>query len=386
MNSPDSKIPKSGNSQSLKIVPASEKPLSKNQQRFNLLCEKIKQQRTQISEENKKLERLLHLYAYEVKPVSKRLAGTQIEIAKMLSAAVEFQKFSKNQYAEIKRAILILLNSAFSQIEPDKATISLYDQWSESTVEEEKASYQAEIHQEIAAELSSRFGVKVDSAEISDDPEEMEILLEKLQAERERRTGNRKPGHKKKNKKESGTDKKRMEQQEIKTKNVRSIYMNLIKLLHPDAEQDPERKIEKEELVKKVTAAYENNDFSGLLALEMEWANTENAFQAMLPEEKLAEYVSVLDEQVKDLERSKIELKQNPRFGEIAVFSGMSLPNATREIRNLVSQYQYSDVQFKNIISDYESTRSGKRLMQFVNDFVEHNEMVRFETEEDGFF
>jgi hypothetical protein len=74
-----------------------------------------------------------------------------------------------------------------------------------------------------------------------------------------------------------------------------------MKAFHPDTETDPERKAEKEEISKKITVAYGNQDYFELLNLEAEYlSNQEDRIQKM-PKEQLAFYIKMLTDQKAEL-------------------------------------------------------------------------------------
>ena len=77
--------------------------------------------------------------------------------------------------------------------------------------------------------------------------------------------------------------------------------------------------IEKEELMKKVTIAYDNKDLTTLLQLEMQWIYKEQ--NAALSAEKLRVYIEVLREQVNELEVQKYSFYHHPRFQPIFDYS-----------------------------------------------------------------
>src|SRR5206468_1470805 len=62
-------------------------------------------------------------------------------------------------------------------------------------------------------------------------------------------------------------DKEKAEQEaaQLKQKNITTIYRQLAKLFHPDLEQDEDRRMEKEVLMKSLTEAYEANNLHALL-------------------------------------------------------------------------------------------------------------------------
>lgn len=72
-------------------------------------------------------------------------------------------------------------------------------------------------------------------------------------------------------KKMTQTELKRKMQEEQTQKSIRTIYMELVKELHPDREQDEEVRAIKEEQMKQLTEAYKNKDLSALLTMQITW-------------------------------------------------------------------------------------------------------------------
>ena len=97
-------------------------------------------------------------------------------------------------------------------------------------------------------------------------------------------------------------------------KNIATIYKQLAKLFHPDLEQDENRKLEKELLMKELTAAYETKNLHALLTLELRWIHGENDHLATLTDEKLAIYLQILKEQAYELSVQKNEMIYQPQY------------------------------------------------------------------------
>ncbi len=58
----------------------------------------------------------------------------------------------------------------------------------------------------------------------------------------------------------------------MKKRNLKSLYKQLAKVLHPDLETDPESKLQKEEWMKRLTSAHALGDLRELLSIEFEWS------------------------------------------------------------------------------------------------------------------
>lgn len=106
-----------------------------------------------------------------------------------------------------------------------------------------------------------------------------------------------------------------------RTKNISSIYRQLAKAFHPDLEQDEELKLEKEHLMKELTAAYEKNDLHTLLRLEIFWIKKEENNPDKLSDDKLKIYNEALKEQVQELEDEIDVLSEHPRYEPLQKFA-----------------------------------------------------------------
>lgn len=113
-----------------------------------------------------------------------------------------------------------------------------------------------------------------------------------------------------KSKKEIEQEDKEKKLEIIQKLSLSVIYKQLAKAFHPDLEQDPDKKIDKEKLMKKLTSAYENKDLHTLLQLEMELMSRSENPQKEQTEEQLKMYNTILKEQIIALEH-EIKMSAN---------------------------------------------------------------------------
>jgi hypothetical protein len=98
---------------------------------------------------------------------------------------------------------------------------------------------------------------------------------------------------------------------------LRLLYTRLAKDLHPDLERDETRKVEKNDVMRRLTEAYKNEDLYELLQIQFEYNadNSENYTDA-LPEEQLNVINETLLSQIKKLQE---DYKEMTVFGEDAI-------------------------------------------------------------------
>jgi succinate dehydrogenase flavin-adding protein (antitoxin of CptAB toxin-antitoxin module) len=86
-------------------------------------------------------------------------------------------------------------------------------------------------------------------------------------------------------------------------KDARSIYMRLIKKFHPDLETDPLIIEQKNEIIKEVTKAYQENDFFTLLKLQITHIDDNEKEAEQLADGMIKRYNKILQQQLNDLDR-----------------------------------------------------------------------------------
>lgn len=296
----------------LEISLNSKKVLSKNQQLFNSLTKRIEKLESEIEQKKAHYNNVLEYYSKKIEPLEIDSANLIIKLAESLDKACDKFKFSKKQKENIQTAINELFEQAFMHLEPTLEQKDVYDKWAYLSYEEDK-----EFNEKIEKEMLRNFmknatGIDMDMSEFDGSPESFANYQEKIRIHLEEEQ--RKSENKKKSKKQIQKEEALKAQEALKSKNIRSIYIALAKILHPDSEVNEDLKAEKENLMKKVTVAYEQNDLPTLLKMEMEWIHQTSEHLEQIADEKLKIYISILKEQAMELEKEKFSEKFNPRY------------------------------------------------------------------------
>lgn len=242
----------------IKIV-SKEKPLRKNQQAFNRLTTKIANLKKEIDEMNEKLRFLQNLYEKEVRPEIVILGRVKIEMAHLLHEKRTKAKLAKNIKNRLDELIFDLLDDAFYAVEPSDKDKELYSFYTDVSFHEEMDRQQTDMSEMFADMLFQQTGFKIDPSVLNDknpDFEKIQALFEE-QLKEKTENSKEKPGRKK-SQRTIDKEVKEKQKEELKQKSIRSIYLSLAKILHPDTEPDENTKAEKEEYMKQVTVAYNN--------------------------------------------------------------------------------------------------------------------------------
>lgn len=165
---------------SIKIIAQKDKILSKEQRTFNRLTSRISNLQNEIVSEKEKCERLLTLYSEKMPHLEKKIAESQIKLAKIISGSTQSIKYGKRQLEDIECVILNLFDEAFTFIEPDEETELLYNQWAEVSYQEEKEEQMKEMREMMEDLLRYEMGVDIDLSELEDSPESYASFQQKV--------------------------------------------------------------------------------------------------------------------------------------------------------------------------------------------------------------
>jgi len=192
------------------------------------------------------------------------------------------------------------------------------------------------MKEDLTEQFKSIYNIDLDFSEFDDTPESMAKFQEKLMEEMAKKLENDESFFDKKNEAKKGSSKEAIKTNaEVqKLKSIRNIYVSLAKLLHPDTETDLTEKIKKEELMKKVTKAYNEKDLATLLKLELQWVSNSTSNLNKLTDDKLNLYISALKEQLIELEKQLFEIRNHPRYDDISEWSLASLKTGIEGIRD----------------------------------------------------
>jgi len=357
---------------SLQISSKGKATLSKHQQQFNRLTSRIEKLEADIVAEKQKLNNLLEVFNKDVQPLKVAFANAKLNVATKLDNALETIKFSKSQKGNIVQMIVMLFDQAFEIIEPDETQEALYDKWAEVSYKEALEQQKANAKDLFSSYMRESFDIDIDMNDFDDSPESLEQLEQKMKEQFEKAQDEQGRKHQfSRSKKNIAREEAQKADNDLKNKNIRGIYIALAKVLHPDSESDEELKIQKEEVMKNVTVAYECKDLTTLLKLEMEWVHNTSEHLEKLTDDKLKIYILALKEQVDELEREKHTQRQHPRFVEIANYVNVSESVALRYIKNEKRDLVDAKDNIDNITRFIAATKSKKEIMQIVDGFLD---------------
>jgi hypothetical protein len=332
--------------------------LSKNQVAFNKLTQRIEKLQKEIEKKQCQFDLAMKIYGTEYRTALHNRSAATYKLICVLWEVYQGKKLSKANQRHLKSILQEQLQQYFSicETEPDKKMQEIfskveginYDKMQEEEKEEDIM---------LMKEMFDSMGIDTEGLDF-EDPEAMAAKLAEVSEQTSAKEAEsarirdekvqQKAAKKSKNAKQLAHEKLQAEIAEAKKKNLSTIFRQLAKLFHPDLEQDEERRLEKEILMKELTIAFEAKDMHRLLMLELKWIHKENDHLASLTDDKLKIYLEILKEQAADLEREKYALVQHPQYSVLIDSFGYGIAN------NPVLVVRKEANQFENIAKSIE--------------------------------
>jgi len=273
------------------------KGASKNQIVFNTLVDDIRKASFELEHLKEELPKASAEYRNLVRPYYKEIHLIRKRFILAIERFLNDIKLSKYQTRIVEEFLLLQIRLI---PDPDPETREIFNRYSDDTFEQYTFKQEKKSANSSNPE-SDPFKENLENDFTSETCEENE-------AEEEWEFQKKACINKAKLKKEA-------DQQNQLKRSLKTIYTSLMKIFHPDTETNPELKAGKEEISKKITVAYGNQDFFGLLKLEAEFLSQNKDRIKGMPDDQIALYLKILSNQKSDLLKEIAMLKME--FGPI---------------------------------------------------------------------
>jgi hypothetical protein len=284
-----------------------EKKLSKVQENFNKVIIRIEKSRNDIIKFQNDLNKFETTKNKALGELIAKRHNSLIAYCKLIDGYYESNLLSKVEKEKIFKIITVLTMPS-EDGEPLHKEVEFFALKyakieSNNLSDKDKAMGKAMINEMLKeAGIDFNFG-KDDNLNI----DEMRAKIEELMREKDDEAQDE-INYKKKNKHGSQISEKEKVAAEELQKSWKKIYLELIKKLHPDTEVNEALKLEKNEAMKEVTTAYEDNNFYKLLLLQIKYNNGENGFDKF-DDTMLKDYYKILKQQELDLKFQISQIK-----------------------------------------------------------------------------
>ena len=357
----------------LVLKPAAGAVLSPAQAEFNRLMAQLETARVKFERERVRLDRIMDALTHQLMPLIEETHRLDFELILHLQNALSTYKLNKRRRESLEdllreRARDLVADScglAPAQLETLQKLIEEIDpDWIDRESEEmgEGFDYLRAMMEETAREA----GLEVDLSDIDlrQNPEEgMRKLHERLAAAK---AAAARPLSRKQTKSQIERERKQRAVEEAKQRDLKTIYKQLAKVLHPDLETNPDLRANKEEWMKRLTSAYAAGDLRELLRIELEWLGEESSNLAAAGDEKLKVYSLILKEQIDEVKSRTFTLINEPQYSSLRrISNGFSrqiprtdllkrgLVDKVRDNQELLKSLQKGDAVARKILNQW---------------------------------
>ncbi len=346
-------------SKALSISESTGTPLNKDQKAFNLLVKKIEQLRGESKALNAQLDVCLQYYSKKIYPKLQEIALLRAEILKKVYPVYCEQKLiNKGDKKILKQYFISQLTGIAPYMKFDDELREIFEEAHGATYAEVQKQ-KKEDKRKAMQEMFDSEGVNIPLDDLSPEMKDEEVARKMHEynhavKQKEQEQDARKSA-KEKSKKQRAKDAREQQKEELRNTGIGKIYRSLAKAFHPDLERDTEKIAEKEEFMKRLTAAYEQNDLHTLLHLEIEWITKEEGKSERLSGSNLRVYNQILQEQVEELELERQTILEQPRYQSLKAYFPPSIaPSGWNEakLKSTASEY-------KQIIDHMKFTLKG---------------------------
>ncbi|RTQ50199.1 hypothetical protein EJV47_11230 [Hymenobacter gummosus] len=298
--------------QLIRIAAPGSADLSKEQKAFNRLTKRIAKLETEVHAFRAAATRLRQRMQAEYRPLQQRHNDERARLVRVLDHAYQQHKLTKTERGKIEDLIAHACADLPGRGHPElQPIIERYAPPPLSEQEEAALDQQTATMMKTLYEL--QYGIRFDPAADVSTPEKFrDYVQQQLDAEeaeyqrQEAAAAERRARRKKSPKQQAAEEKKKAEAKSV-TQAVRTLYLDLVKHLHPDRERDEAEKARKTELLQRVTTAYEAGELLTLLRLQLELNRLDQDHLENLAEAQLRYYNQLLRDQARELEAQLYE-------------------------------------------------------------------------------
>jgi hypothetical protein len=371
------------------------KVLSKAQKEFNRLTEKIATLRNEIHGFEESTTKMSQRVTTELKPLLKEFSMHQAALVRLFDKAHDSGEYKAKDKKKLSHLISEMAFGLISEhgMEDLKPIFDKYNKESFDETTSEANEVSLEMAKNMAAMM---YGIDIDKDADLDTAEKFHEYLhqkiaekeeqdEILRAQREEARANAPKTEKKRLKEEKYKAKKDKEAAEEKklSQSVREVYMDLVKTFHPDLEQNEEEKARKTTIMQRVVAAYQDNDLTTLLQLQMEFERIDKEHIGNIAENRLLQFNKILSRQAKDLNETLWDVKERianacgrdthelKTPAVIDFFLNTSIKEAKKDLKSIKTEVQELEnpLQMKTFVKYYQIPRSSGFGDMFENYF-----------------
>lgn len=346
-------------------------PVGKEQKRFNRLVNEINLLRLEI-EQTKLLDLELRKIGQErITPVEKAAADATRAWVLALHKHPARQTLNSTMRKRFDELMVEQINEAldYGYFDDDETLLDLFRQYDpqERSYGEYLEAAATEIMTRAKAAASNPDAPEPDEPDFSDPDFDWEKYNSEQAGRSKEKPKNteKKAPHKRVIAREAA-EAKRLEAEKAVKKTAKQLYIDLVKHFHPDREPDEQKRVEKTEIMKDITAAYDADNHLQLLELQMTLLKTEDNALSEFNNQELKYFNSTLQQQVNEL---KEELYCVSPDGNGNLYAAFFDPDREVMLANVEHFVRETKKVVKGILHNTEIIREEGVFRDFVREY-----------------
>lgn len=276
----------------LKTIVQPDAELSPQQKKLNRLIEQIEQQKIQLAAWQKAQAEIQQQARKTLVPICTELHNILFQQLEQLWNSVQRYEFSKADIAQLDDKIqnlAAILKSSQVLSEQQKLKVAQIDHFYQQHAEHN----QAKKHKKKPT-IKRHDPTETYDQHLNHEPENIDLNgyeydTQQHEVEREQHRLNRQK-------------QKREQAQKMTEQSLKTVYLKIASIIHPDREQNEQLKVEKTEMLQHANQAYEQQDLFYLLKLQIQVEQNRGMAQKGLSNEQVKFYKLALDAQKQQLD------------------------------------------------------------------------------------
>ena len=305
--------------------------LSPQQKKLNRLIEQIEQQKIQLAAWQKAQAEIQQQARKTLVPIYTELHNILFQQLEQLWNSLQRYDFSKADIAQLDDKIqnlAAILKSSQVLSEQQKLKVRQIDHFYQQHAEHNQAKKNKKKAMIESHDLTENYDQHLNHEQAEVDLDGYEYDTQQHEVEREQHRLNRQK-------------QKREQAQKLAEQSLKTVYLKIAAIIHPDREQDESKKLEKTEMLQYANAAYEQQDLFYLLKLQIQIEQNRGAVQKGLSADQIKFYKLALDAQSQKLDDEINEIIDSLVWSE----------NAKIAVQKSKGKVQISDL-YKQIDAD----------------------------------
>jgi hypothetical protein len=307
MRSPSVKLPQESR---VRIAEGARTIQSRAHKQFNSLIKKLEAERARLAGWKTAIPLLQQLTEQELRPLVRVVGTHRRQMLLLLDQAFGHRLLGKREKEKVA-SLICMLAEDFLDSEDDDEVSAIYEKYGDDSDlddddEDESALFKAMLEEMLGGPL----GDDIDTSS----PEALHAALRSKLAEETQRVeqaAHERDAKRKKPAKPSAREERAQAEAQRLKQSVRDIYRKLASALHPDRETDKAEHVRETALMQRVNVAYAANDLLGLLELQLEVEQLDQAGLDNMDEAGIVQFNKILCGQLAELKHENDELEFN---------------------------------------------------------------------------